>query len=120
MKVIIRFYFGFYIIVTQDVPFNVSYSVDLLPEFFDWAIYQLPKPLYTFVFYLFCLLIFVLNLIRLSNRTMNSSQAWHDWCKTHQPTVDVDDQRIETDACLWHINVHACVIGRTVSYCGPW
>jgi hypothetical protein len=51
---------------------------------------------------------------------MNSSQAWYHWCKTHEPTVDVDDQRIASEACLWHINVHSCAIGRTVSYCGPW
>ncbi|CAF1038615.1 unnamed protein product [Rotaria sordida] len=89
--------------VTQDVPFNVSYSVDLSLEFFDWAIYQLPKPLYT-----------------LSNRTMNNSQAWYHWCKTHEPTVDPTDPRIESDACLWHINIHACALGRTVTYCGPW
>ncbi|CAF4298169.1 unnamed protein product, partial [Rotaria sp. Silwood2] len=89
--------------VTQDVPFNVTYSIDLSLEFFDWAIYQLPKPLYT-----------------LLNQTMNSSQAWHHWCTTHEPTVDPTDPRIESDACVWHINIHACALGRTVPYCGPW
>ncbi len=108
--------------VTQDVPFNVSYSVQLSPQFFDWAIYELPKPLYTFVFFIFqsIEIYFVALRIRLSNRTMNTSQAWHHWCNTHQPTVDVDDPTIETEACLWHINIHACAIGRSVSYCGPW
>ncbi|CAF1403604.1 unnamed protein product [Adineta ricciae] len=88
---------------TQDVPFNVSYSIDLLPEFFDWAITKSPRPLYT-----------------LSNRTMNSSQSWYHWCHTHQPTFDLSDPKIESDVCLWHINVHACGISSTVPYCGPW
>ncbi len=51
---------------------------------------------------------------------MNSSQTWYHWCNTHEPTVDVADPAIESDACLWHINTHACAIGRSVSYCGPW
>ncbi|CAF3206506.1 unnamed protein product [Rotaria socialis] len=89
--------------VTQDVPFNVTYSIDLSAEFFDWAIYILPKPLYS-----------------LSNRTMNSSHAWHEWCYNHEPTVDATDPRIESDTCIWHINVHACALGRSVPYCGPW
>jgi len=46
----------FYVIVIQDVPFNVSYSIVLSPEFFDWAIYKLPKSLYTFVFFIFLLI----------------------------------------------------------------
>ena len=35
--------------VVQDVPFNVSYSIDLPPQFFDWAIHQRSQPLYPFV-----------------------------------------------------------------------
>jgi hypothetical protein len=62
----------------------------------------------------------IFSLIRLSNRRMNSSQAWHHWCNTHEPTIDIADPKIQSDACLWHINVHACAIGRSVSYCGPW
>ncbi|UJR09649.1 hypothetical protein I4U23_013883 [Adineta vaga] len=89
--------------VTQDIPFNVSYSIDLLPEFFDWAINKLSHPLYT-----------------LSNQTMNSTQSWYHWCHKHQSNFDVSDPKIESDVCLWHINVHACEIGRTVPYCGPW
>lgn len=58
--------------------------------------------------------------IRISNRTMNSSQAWYNWCNTHEPTVDPSDPRIESDTCVWHINIHACSLGPTVSYCGPW
>ena len=58
--------------------------------------------------------------LRLSNQTMNTTQAWYQWCKEHQPTIDVDDPNIASDACLWHINVHACAIGRSVQYCGPW
>ncbi|CAF5024975.1 unnamed protein product, partial [Rotaria sp. Silwood1] len=56
----------------------------------------------------------------LSNQTMNSSQAWYHWCTTHESTVDPTDPRIESDACIWHINIHACTLGRTVPYCGPW
>ena len=51
---------------------------------------------------------------------MNHSRAWYNWCRTRQPTVDVTDPRIETDTCLWHINIHACAISRSVPYCGPW
>ena len=25
---------------------------------------------------------------------MNSSQAWHHWCNTHEPTIDVADQEL--------------------------
>lgn len=60
------------------------------------------------------------RLFRLANRTMNNSQAWYDWCNTHEPTIDVSEPGIESDACLWHINIHACSIGRSVPYCGPW
>ena len=35
--------------VVQGVPFNVSYSVNLTRAFFDWAIYQTKKPLFTYV-----------------------------------------------------------------------
>ena len=109
-------------LVTQDVPFNVSYSLELTPQFFQWAINELPQPLYTYVFGIFHridVLFFSLSL-RLSNQTMNTTQAWYQWCKEHQPTIDVDDPNIASDACLWHINVHACAIGRSVQYCGPW
>lgn len=107
------------LLVIQDVPFNVSYSLDLTPQFFQWAINELPQPLYSYVIVSFHR-IDIFFPIRLANRTMNTTQAWHHWCNTYQPTIDVDDPNIALDACLWHINVHACAIGRSVSYCGPW
>ncbi len=67
---------------------------------------------------LIALIAFSIN--RLSNRTMNSSQSWYHWCNTHESTYDVSDPRIESDACLWHINIHACEIGSSLRYCGPW
>ncbi|CAF3566678.1 unnamed protein product, partial [Adineta steineri] len=56
----------------------------------------------------------------LSNRTMNNSQSWYNWCHTHESTYDISDPKIESDTCLWHINIHACEIGSSIPYCGPW